>query len=168
MNSAKTVFLEPADAVRTLRRMAYEVVETNFNSDTLVLAGIKSNGFLIAELLKSEIEAISSKQVVLASVSLDKKESHTSEASFDFDLSLAEQHPIILVDDVANTGKTVFYAFGPLLRRKCHSIQVAVLVDRKHKAFPVVPDFTGVSLSTTLQEHVEVTVSNGQVTATLV
>ncbi len=69
---------------------------------------------------------------------------------------------VILVDDVANTGRTIFYAFTPILRSLPKKIEVAVLVDRKHKMFPIQVNYFGMSLATTLKENIEVTLEEDQ------
>ena len=69
---------------------------------------------------------------------------------------------IILVDDVANTGRTLFYAFKPLLEILPKKIEVAVLVNRKHKQFPVQVDYEGISLATTIQDNIEVHIAHGE------
>jgi len=61
------------------------------------------------------------------------------------------------VDDVSNTGRTLFYAVKPLLGVLPRRVEVAVLVDRKHKLFPIQPDYVGLSLYTTLKDNIEVT-----------
>jgi pyrimidine operon attenuation protein/uracil phosphoribosyltransferase len=66
------------------------------------------------------------------------------------------------VDDVANTGKTFFYAFKPLLEFTPKKVRVAVLVDRKHKAFPVSVDYVGLSLATTMHEHINVIIEESE------
>jgi pyrimidine operon attenuation protein/uracil phosphoribosyltransferase len=63
---------------------------------------------------------------------------------------------IIIVDDVANTGRTIFYAFKPLMDILPKKVEVAVLVDRTHKSFPVKVDYFGLSLATTLKENIAV------------
>jgi pyrimidine operon attenuation protein/uracil phosphoribosyltransferase len=63
---------------------------------------------------------------------------------------------IILIDDVANTGRTIFYATKPLMEVMPKKIEVAVLVDRKHKSFPIRVDYVGLSLATTVKEHIDV------------
>ena len=63
---------------------------------------------------------------------------------------------LIIVDDVANTGRTIFYAFQPLLALLPSKLQVAVLVDRKHKSFPIEVDYVGLSLATTMKENIVV------------
>ncbi|MEL6925537.1 MAG: phosphoribosyltransferase family protein, partial [Bacteroidota bacterium] len=63
---------------------------------------------------------------------------------------------VIIIDDVANTGRTLFYAFKPLLDILARKIEVAVLVDRKHKSFPVKVDYMGLSLATTVGNNIDV------------
>ena len=67
---------------------------------------------------------------------------------------------IIIVDDVANTGRTIFYAFKPILDILPKKVEVAVLVDREHKSFPIKVDYLGLSLATTLKEDIDVDISN--------
>ena len=79
----------------------------------------------------------------------------------EIDLSPEALHnqTIIVIDDVANTGRTLFYACKPFLELLPRKIEMAVLVDRKHKSFPVLVDYVGLSLATTLREHIEVDLS---------
>ena len=69
---------------------------------------------------------------------------------------------IVLVDDVCNSGKTLVYALMPLLQAAPSAIKIAVLVERKHTAFPIAPDFVGLSVATTLQDHIIVETSNNE------
>jgi pyrimidine operon attenuation protein/uracil phosphoribosyltransferase len=70
---------------------------------------------------------------------------------------------IILIDDVANSGRTMLYALKPLLEQLPRKIQTLALVERTHKSFPVDVDFVGFSVSTTLDEHILVEVEDGEV-----
>jgi pyrimidine operon attenuation protein/uracil phosphoribosyltransferase len=74
---------------------------------------------------------------------------------------------VILTDDVGNTGKTLFYALQPLLTEAPKKIQVALLIDRRHKLFPIHADFVGLSLATTIQEHIEVVMNEAEESAYL-
>ena len=70
---------------------------------------------------------------------------------------------IVLIDDVANSGRTMLYALKPFLQYLPKKIQTAVLVDRRHKSFPLSVDFVGYSLSTTLQDMVMVDVEGSSI-----
>ncbi len=66
-------------------------------------------------------------------------------------------------DDVSNSGKTLLYAIKPFLGLNPQKIQTLVLVERSHNTFPVKPDYVGLSVATTIQEHIYVEVDKNQV-----
>ena len=70
---------------------------------------------------------------------------------------------IVLIDDVANSGRTMLYALKPLLLQLPKKIQTLALVERTHKSFPVDVDYVGLSVSTTTDENIVVEVENGEV-----
>jgi len=61
-----------------------------------------------------------------------------------------------LVDDVLNSGTTLMYGIKHFLDVPLKRFKTAVLVNRNHKKYPVKADFKGISLSTSINEHVEV------------
>lgn len=141
-----------------ISRLAYEIIEQNTDAKLIFLAGINNNGYRFAKLLKTSLEDISlcPFEVRLARVKLNPAMPLQEEVSIDVDERELEKHAVILVDDVANTGRTLFYAIKPFLNLLLRKMQVAVLVDRKHKSFPIQVDYVGLSLATTLKENVEV------------
>ncbi len=137
--------------------MAVEILERNIESDrTIFLLGINNNGFEFAKLLKSLLAKRKLLDVRLHHLKVDAAKPNATPIELDVDLQSLEGQSIIIVDDVANTGRTLFYAAKPLLDILPAKIECAVLVNRKHKSFPVRPDYVGMSLATTLQEHIEV------------
>ena len=70
---------------------------------------------------------------------------------------------VLLIDDVANSGRVMLYALQPLLQQFPRKIQTLALVERTHKSFPITLDYVGVSFSTTLNEHISVEVENGEI-----
>jgi pyrimidine operon attenuation protein/uracil phosphoribosyltransferase len=158
----KNYILTQQVAEKKLRRMAYEILENNAGEQQLILAGIRGSGTVIARVIQQQLQEIAGDvlQTTLISIVLDKKNPGTvtlSEAlSFD-------DKVIIVIDDVANSGRTLLYALKPFLDFRPRKIESLVLVERSHKAFPVQPDYTGLSLSTTLQEHINVEVEGDQV-----
>ncbi len=136
-----------------LTRLAYEVFENNVDEKEIVLAGIKNRGYAIAEMLKAKIEGLSKLKVRLISIEIDKRNPIDCSLSDDKDL---DKKSIIVVDDVANSGRTMLYALHPFLNIIAKKIQIAVLVDRKHKSYPICSDYVGKQISTTIDEHVEV------------
>jgi pyrimidine operon attenuation protein/uracil phosphoribosyltransferase len=149
-------------AEKKLRRMAYEILENNSGEKKLILAGIRESGTVIARNIQRLLLEITQGQLAidLIVISLDKK--HPLQVSLSESLPFDDQ-AIIVVDDVANSGRTLLYAMKPFLDFQPRKIESLVLVERTHKAFPVQPDYTGLSLSTTLQEHIYVEVDGDQV-----
>ncbi|GBL35743.1 bifunctional protein PyrR [Filimonas sp.] len=156
----KTQILDSKQAEVKLNRIAYEIIENNINESGIVLAGILDRGMDIARLLKKNIEAISQIKIDLISIHINKENPVEGKIVEDFS---PENKVIIIVDDVANSGCTSLYATRLFLDSLPKKIQIAVLVDRKHKRFPISSDYIGLMLSTTLKEHIHVEVKQGKV-----
>jgi len=155
------MILDRESAVKKLRRMALEVAERNFETDGLILIGIKENGIFIAHKIATNLKEVFSGDIKVIELWLDKKDPG--------EVNLSEQinfngKAILLIDDVANSGRTMFYALKPLLLQKPRQIETLALVERTHKKFPIAIDYTGLSISTTLQENIIVDVKDGEIT----
>src|SRR6478752_2978326 len=157
----KNYILSAEVADKKLRRMALEVAEQNYNAKQLVLIGIKANGIVIAQKISGYLKEIFKGEIMVLELSLDKKKptAITLNEKMDFN-----GKTILLIDDVANSGRTMLYALKPLLEQFPEKIQTLALVERTHKTFPVDVDYVGFSVSTTLDEHIYVEVENGKVT----
>lgn len=157
---SKNYILTGEVAEKKLRRMATEILENNGDEQAIILAGIRDNGSVIAKCIQKILSEISSLRTDLIHISLDKKmpKDIDVEPAADFNNKV-----VILVDDVANSGKTLTYALKPFLQSHPKKIQTLVLVERKHNAFPVQPDYVGLSIATTLQEHIYVEVAGDEV-----
>ena len=158
----KNYILTQQVAEKKLRRMAYEILENNAAEQQLILAGIRDSGSVIARVIQKQLQEIAGGllETRLISISLDKR--NPGPVTLSETLSFDDQ-VIIVIDDVANSGRTLLYAMKPFLEFHPRKIESLVLVERTHKAFPVQPDYTGLSLSTTLQEHIYVDVEGDQV-----
>ena len=151
----KVEVLKEKEINKIIRRLSYEILENNYQAKKIYLAGINNNGLYFAELIKSELEKISTPPIELINIRLNPAKP-LEEISLSVDVNELKNQHLILIDDVANTGRTIFYAFKPFLEVVPKSVQVAVLVDRLHKSFPIKVDFLGLSLATTLKEHITV------------
>jgi len=154
----KNYILSPEVAAKKLKRMAFEILENNFGETSFILAGIRESGTVIAETIQRLLTEIAGLQTELITVSLDKKNPTTVEISRPLDF---KNKVVILIDDVSNSGKTLMYAIRPFLDTAPKKIQTLVLVERSHNAFPVKPDYVGLSVATTIQEHIYVEVEKG-------
>jgi pyrimidine operon attenuation protein / uracil phosphoribosyltransferase len=152
----KNLILDAAQVRQKIKRMAYEIFEHNFKEKVVVIAGIEGQGYTLAKLLASEVEAIADLKITLVKVSIDKMIPQQSEVALDCDLKDIRKKCIVLVDDVLNTGRTFAYSLKPFLNIEVKKIEIAVLVNRSHTLFPIYPQYTGYELATTLSEHVEV------------
>ena len=137
-------------------RLSFEILENNFEEKEIILAGINHNGMAFAELLKDAIQKITKIPVQLIQIRLNPAKPLQEPVSLNTPVDQLKGKTIIVVDDVANTGRTVFYAVKPLMDILPKKVEVAVLVDRKHKSFPIAVDYVGISLATTIQEDIDV------------
>lgn len=136
--------------------MAIQILELNYSEKEIFLAGINQNGGRFAKLLWKELEAKREGFATLLKIKLDPAKPLNDEPSVDVDPSKLKNKVIILVDDVANTGRTLHFALKPFMGIIPKKIQVAVLLDRTHKMFPIQADFVGLALATTWQQNIEV------------
>ena len=157
----KKYILDQASVSRKLERMALEIAESNTDANHIILAGIQENGSVIAAKLLPMLQKECSAQVDLISLSFDKKQPKTVsiEPMITFDNKV-----VIIIDDVANSGKAMTYALKPFLEAYPQKIQTLVLVERTHKAFPVRADYVGLSVATTLLEHIFVETDGDEIT----
>jgi pyrimidine operon attenuation protein/uracil phosphoribosyltransferase len=156
----KKYILDQSVAEKKLRRMALEIIEHNPDEKYIILAGIRESGSVVAKCIQQILSEISSLQTEVISISLDKKEPGEVVLSKKMNFN---NEIIIVVDDVANSGRTLLYAMKPFLDFQPKKIQALVLVGRSHNSFPVHPDYVGLSVATTLQEHIYVEVSADKV-----
>ncbi len=167
MKKSKQIILTHEAIVHKIKRIAYQIYENNVNESYIILAGIQGNGVLLAEELKGVIEEISDIKVHLCQVYIDKKNPRNL-----IKTSLSEElythKSLVLVDDVLNSGSTLIYGIKHFLNVPLNQFKTVVLVNRNHKKFPVKADFKGISLSTSINEHVEVVLNKGQFEASLV
>ncbi len=148
-------------ADRKLHRMALELAEQlNGDDAPIMILGIRNSGMVIADIIASHLKKYLSNTIETASISLDKVSPREVTVSKPIDFTGLH---VIIADDVTNSGRTLLFALKPLLEYHPKTIHTLVLVERMHKMFPVKPDFVGLSVSTTLQDHIQVEVKDGEV-----
>ena len=130
------------------QRMACEIAECYSHEKGLTLCGLNERGYYLAERLAKEI----GKFTPHLKISLIQVKT-TDGVSFEPTSSFAKEH-ILLVDDVINSGRTLMDVMDDVYKDKPASIRTAFLAKREHRSFPVKADFVGISLATTLKEHV--------------
>lgn len=140
--------------------MALEVAERNQETDSLILIGIKENGIFIAKKIAAYLKEVFKGDIKVLELWLDKKDPGEIKLSENIDFN---NKSILLIDDVANSGRTMLYALKPLLQQKPKQVETLALLERTHKKFPIAVDYVGLSISTTLQENIVVEVRDGEI-----
>ena len=152
---SKNIILTKQEIEHKIKRIAYQIYETFVDEEEIVIAGIATNGFVFAKKIALVLETISPIKVSLCEVQINKQNPqlpiHTSLSKEQY-----ANKGLVLVDDVLNSGTTLIYAVRHFIDVPLKKFKTAVLVDRNHKKYPVKADFKGISLSTSLLEHVQV------------
>ena len=152
---SSTVILKDKEITNKIRRIAFQIYENNLNEKEVILAGIDKNGYTLTKKIKNVLTSISDIKYTLCKVNIDKKNPHNSihtsinEADY-------QNKSLVLIDDVLNSGTTLIYGVKHFLNVPLKQFKTAVLVNRNHKKYPVKADFKGISLSTSLHEHITV------------
>ena len=151
----QNIILTHKEIAHKTKRIAYQIYETFSNEEEVILAGIASNGYIFAQKIAAELAQISDLKVTLCEVKINKQNPQdvvtTSITPEDY-----KNKALVLIDDVLNSGTTLIYGVKHFLEVPLSKFKTAVLVDRNHKKYPVKADFKGLSLSTSLQEHIQV------------
>ncbi|MGN5955021.1 phosphoribosyltransferase family protein [Sphingobacterium lactis] len=156
MSSKKTLILNKEQIHQKSKRIAYQIIEDNFDEPAIVLVGIADRGYVFAQRLQKLLQEIApDKSIELLRVSIEKTKRNL-ESTTDGDLDIAKNKVVILIDDVLNSGRTLAYGLGVFINIPLKRMRTAVLIDRSHHQFPVFSDYYGLKLSTILKEHVEV------------
>jgi pyrimidine operon attenuation protein/uracil phosphoribosyltransferase len=157
----KNIILSQQEIDHKTRRIAYQIYETFPDETEVVLAGIASNGFLFTKMLAVELERISDIKITLCEVKINK-EKPLEPVQTSLKPEEYANKSLVLVDDVLNSGTTLIYGVKHFLEVPLKKFKTAVLVDRNHKQYPVKADFKGLSLSTSLLEHIQVVLGGNE------
>jgi pyrimidine operon attenuation protein/uracil phosphoribosyltransferase len=162
-----SIILKHEQILTKLERMSWQILENNFHQSEIVLLGLKESGLVIANAIANTLQAIYDGRVICTGLTVDKKNPRVKDLEMDEEVSL-EGRAVILVDDVLNSGRTLAYAVASVLKQDPAKVETAILANRDHHHFPVQVTFEGISLATTLQEHLTFSMSEtGEMTVML-
>ena len=150
--SEKNIILNNSDIEKKIQRISLQILEDNTDEDSLVVFGISDNGLVIAKKLINHLSKISSIKSNLIKVIIDKDnpiDSIKYDSKFDINSS-----SVLIIDDVSQSGKTLQSVISNLLIYKPNKIKTAVIVNRDQTLYPVKVDYSGISLSTSVNNHV--------------
>lgn len=162
MPSSPTLLLNALQIQQRIDRLAYQIFEDNFDQPSILVAGIANSGVNIARRIVQSLNRICKLEVKLIEIHVDKENPTRITLSPEQRHDELKDKVVIVVDDVLNSGKTLIYSLRPFLDADIRKIRTVLLVDRDHKRYPVEADFVGITLSTTLQDHIRVDFSPGQ------
>ena len=155
MTKENNIILDTIQIDQKIKRIAYQIYESNSDEKEVVIAGITGNGYIFAEKLVKVLSEISDLKLTICLVNINKKNPldivTTTLAVDDY-----KNKSLVLVDDVLSSGNTLIYGVKHFLEVPLKRFKTAVLVNRNHKKYPVKADFKGVSLSTSIKEHVQI------------
>ncbi len=159
MPQLQTLVLNEQQVALKIKRIAWEILERHASEDKLVMVGISKSGFWLATQVQKELLAVSDLEIALVEMKINKKEPLDNAIELSMPLQAFDYANVVLIDDVLNSGKVLMYGIRHLLTQPLKKLTTAVLVDRNHKLFPVKADVKGLSLSTSMNEHVAVKIN---------
>lgn len=148
------ILLNHEQIASKVTRLAMEILERNTDEQELYVIGINNRGMELARRLVSGLKTISAAPIHLRQLTISPASPLDPGPVLEGALEELAGKAILLVDDVANTGRTLFYALKPLTEILPSKIEVAVLVDRRHKTWPIYVTYRGMDLSTTIGDNV--------------
>ena len=148
--AVQNLILDNSDIENKIQRIGLEILEDNIDQSKIILFGISDNGKLISQKLIDHINKISDIKIVLIDVTINNG---SIEYNSKFDVL---NESIIIVGDVSQTGKTLQMVISDLMLYNPSKIKTSVIINRDQTMFPVKIDYSGLSLSTSVNEHVDV------------
>ncbi len=156
MAAERTVVLEHERIQRKLARMALQVVEHHPGEKHLVIVGVMPRGAVLARRLKKLLDEMPGITTGLVELTLPKDGPLDAPVQLKPAGQMLQGAAVVLVDDVLMSGRTLMHAASHLVKHPLKQLTTVVLVDRMHRAFPIRADIVGLTLSTTMQEHISV------------
>ena len=152
----KSQILNHQQILHKINRIAYQIYEANVDEPEIVLAGIEGGGLLFAKKIAAVLSHITNATITLCTVDMNKENPLQSGVTTSLAEKAYQNKSVILIDDVLNSGTTLIYGVHYFLKTPLKQLKTAVLVNRNHKKYPVKADYKGISLSTSLHEHITV------------
>ncbi len=152
----KNIILDSIDINNKIRRISFEILEKNFDENEIFLVGVLPNGKYLSNKISEFLSQFSKIKLNLHFIEIEKKSRSIDKIIPSLNSEMINNKVIVIIDDVMNSGGTLMYSINEMLKFKPKKIQIAVLIERYYKNFPLNPDYKGLELSTSETEHVEV------------
>ena len=158
-DNSKNIILDYQDVENKIKRISLEILEDNIDQKKLILFGVSKNGKIIAKKIIALIKKHSEIDLELIGVEIVLN----SKNILKFDKSFrVNNRSVIIVSDVSQSAKTLQLIISSLMSQDPFKIKTAVMVNRDHSLFPVKINFSGLNLSTSVNEHVDVSVNKDE------
>jgi len=167
MEKLRTTILNNDDVEKKIARIAFQIIEEYYEDKELLIVGVSKNGFLLAEKIAKLVQRdLSKSKINLMELSINKRNPLKENVTISPNQSFGNKK-VILVDDVLNSGKTLMHAASYIVSKDIKKMNTVVLVDRRHRNFPIKADWVGLTLSTTIQEHINVEILKNDISVYL-
>ena len=159
---AEKIVMTAEDMRRTLARIAHEIIERNKGTSELILIGLRTRGFPLAKRLADGIQQYEGNKLNVGALDFSRYRDDLNgngvhkvpRTEIPYDIN---GKPVLLVDDVIHTGRSVRAAMDALVDLGRPSvIQLAVLIDRGHREMPIRPDYVGKNIPSARHEDIQV------------
>ena len=158
-DNSKNIILDYQDVENKIKRISLEILEDNIDEKKLILFGVSKNGKIIAKKIIALIKKYSKIDLELIGVEIVLN----SKNVLKFDKSFrVNNRSVIIVSDVSQSAKTLQLIISSLMSQDPFKIKTAVMVNRDHSLFPVKINFSGLNLSSSVNEHVDVSVNEDE------
>ena len=155
--SGKTILLNKEQIQAKINRIVHQIHELCFSEEEVIICGVvPGNGSTLANRVANQLESISPIRINRTVIEINKESPLSQKIRCALKSEEYANKKIIIVDDVSNSGKTLMYAAKYFLESPIKAIRPLVLVDRNHSVYPIKPSFVGMTVSTTLQDHIHV------------
>ncbi|MGH2570835.1 MAG: bifunctional pyr operon transcriptional regulator/uracil phosphoribosyltransferase PyrR [bacterium] len=159
----KARIMSADDMRRALSRLSHEIIERNAGPAGVVICGIRTRGHYLAKRIVEKIREVEGARIPLGilDITLYRDDLQTIAKqplvrSTEIPVSIVDKN-VILVDDVLYTGRTIRAAMDEVIDfGRPKTIQLAVLVDRGHREFPIRADYVGKNVPTSPTEIIKV------------
>ena len=154
--NSQNIILDCFDVENKIKRISLEVIEDNIDQEKLIFFGVSKNGKILAKKIIDFINQNSKIESELVGVKINSN----SKRSLAFDKEFkADSLSLVIVSDVSQSARTLQLIISNLMLENPFKIKTAVMVNRDHSLFPVKINFSGLNLSTSVNERVDVKVN---------
>ena len=152
----KSKILDTKAIDQKINRIAWQIYENNVEEKEIIIIGVSGRGEVLASDLSKALNEICSIKIKRGTIYLDKDNPYQGQITTDLQKDDYTNKVIVLVDDVLNSGKTLIYSSKYFLTTPLIKLSTVVLIERAHNRFPIKADYVGLSLATTLQQYITV------------